>query len=119
MNSCNQCSGGPFEIFTGQDKTMNLRAAYLATGLPLDLTSCTEIVVNLLNADGTNTTLKLSLDQVSIISPAVLGQISVPISAAVSALLNVGELQNVDVAFTISGLVTIVRFFQALSVFET
>jgi hypothetical protein len=36
----------------------------------------------------------------------------------ISALLNLGELQNFDVTFTISGQVFTVRYFQALSVFE-
>jgi hypothetical protein len=119
MNPCNCAASGPFEIFTGQDKTMSMRAAYSNTGLPLDLTSCTEISVSLPNADGTFTTLLLTASQVAITSPANLGQITVPITHTVSALLNVGELQNVDVAFTIGGLVTIVRFFQALSVLES
>lgn len=117
MNS--SCNQGPFEIFTGQDKTMSMLALYPKTSLPLDLTSCTEISVALPNADGTFTSLKLSATQVAITSPANLGSFTVPIAAAVSALLNVGELQNIDVAFTISGLITIVRFFQSLSVFES
>lgn len=107
----------PFVIFTGDAKTLPLRIAY-STGLPVDLTSCTEIVVNLPNADGTFTQLKLSLSQVAITSPALLGQFTTPISAVKSALLNIGELQNVDVTFTISGSPFTVRFYQALSVFE-
>lgn len=117
-NNCWSCPSGPFEIFTNEDKTMSMRAAYKNTGLPLDLTSCTEIEVQLPNADGSFTNLLLSLTQVSIISPPVLGQISVPIPKAKAALLNVAVLQNVDVVFTISGLNTTVRFMQALSVFE-
>ena len=98
---------------------MTMRAIYQPSGLPLDLTSCTEISVALPNADGTFTNLLLSLDQVSIVSPANLGTITVAITHTVSALLNVGVLQNVDVTFTIGGLITVVRFFQALSVFES
>lgn len=107
----------PFTIFTGDAKTMPLRVAY-QSGLPFDLTSCTEIVVNLPNADGTFTQLKLSLAQVAIVSPANLGQITAAISSVDSAKLNIGELQNVDVTFTISGNPITVRFYGALSVFE-
>lgn len=107
-----------FEIFNNQDKTMSMSVVYQGTNFPLDLTSCTEINVALPNADGTYTNLLLSLSQVTIVSPANLGRISVPISKTVAALLNVAVLQNIDVAFTISGLVTTVRFFQALTVIE-
>ena len=116
--ACN--STNAFVIFTGQDKTMNLQSVTpLQSGfIPLDLTSCTQINVALPNADGTFTSLLLTDSQISIVSPANLGQIQVPITHTVSALLNVGELQNIDVAYTISGEITIVRFFQALTVIE-
>lgn len=113
-----ECAPAVFEIFTGQDKTMNLRAAYPATGLPLDLTTCDEISVALPNADGTFTDLLLSANQIAITSPANLGMISVTIPAAISALLNVGVGQTIFANFTISGLVTIVRFLQAFTVIE-
>jgi hypothetical protein len=116
---CNYCgSSGPFEIFNNQDKTMSMRAVYQGTGLPLDLTSCTEIDVALPNADGTFTNLLYSLSQVSITSPPNLGSFTVPITHTVAALLKVGVLQNIDVSFTISGLITTVRYFQALTVLE-
>lgn len=108
-----------FEIFQGQDKTMTLRALYQQSGLPLDLTSCTEIVVALPKNDGTTIQLKLSLTQVAIVSPPVAGQITVPITAVNSALLNVGLRQNIDVAYTIGGLVTVVRYFEALTVLQS
>lgn len=118
MNSCGCNQNGPFEIFTGQDKTMSMKVQNQATGTPFDLTSCSAIRVSLPNADGTFTTLTLTTG-VAITSPAVLGGFTVAISHTVSALLNVGLLQNIDVSFTISGLVTVVRFFQALTVLET
>jgi hypothetical protein len=98
---------------------MSMRTAYQQSGLPLDLTSCSEINVALPNADGTTTNLLLSDSQVVITSPAVAGQFAVPITHEVSSLLNVGDFQNVDVAFTISGLITVVRFWQALTVLES
>ncbi len=110
-----------FSIFKGNNKTMYLKAVSATcagVGDPLDLSSCTEIVVNLPNADGTITQRKLSLSQVTIISPALLGKFSLVISSDISALLNVGEFQNVDVTFTISGQVFTVPFVQALSVYE-
>lgn len=109
----------PFEIFTGQDKTISLRVIDGATGLPLDLTDCTEIIVSLPNADGTFTNLALSDTQVLITSPAILGGFTAPITNEVSSILNVGVLQSFNVSFTISGLVTIVNFFQGLNVLQT
>jgi hypothetical protein len=115
--SC-QSNGGPFEIFVGQDKTMPMRVAYQQTGLPLDLTECTQISVALPNNTGTFTNLTLTGDQVTITSPASYGQFSVNITNEISSTLNVGIDQNVDVSFTISGLITIVRFWRALNVLE-
>lgn len=108
-----------FEIFLGDAKTLSLRAVNTATLIPLDLTSCTEISVALPNADGSFTALLLSLSEVSITSPAVLGQFQAPITSVVSALLNPGELQFFDVTFTISGLPQTIRYANALSVFST
>lgn len=110
-----------FSIFQGDTKTMYLKAIQAAcqgVGDPLDLTSCTEIVVNLPNADGTITQQKLSLAQVTISSPATLGKFNLVISGEISAILNVGEFQNVDVTFTIGGQVFTVAFLQALSVYQ-
>lgn len=109
-----------FTIFLGDAKTIYLKVANGGCNSdPLDLTSCTEIVINLPNADGTFLQLKLSLAQVTITSPAVLGKFSAPITSVQSALFNTGEFQNIDVTFTISGQVFTVPFIQALSVFET
>lgn len=108
-----------FVIFTGDDKTMYMRAVNVGcNGDPLDLTDCTEIVVALPNADGTFSQRKLSEDTVVITTPALLGKFSVIISSLISALLNPGELQNVDVTFTIAGKEFTVRFYEALTVFE-
>lgn len=109
---------GPFSIFTGDAKTMPLRLAY-ANGLPVDLTICTEIVCNLQNADGSITQRKLSTSQITITSPPTTGQFIVSLPSVVSALLQIGELQDFDVTFTIGGSPFTVRFYQALSVFET
>lgn len=116
------CAGGSptFSIYRGDAKTMYLKAINGGCSTdPLDLSSCTEIVVNLPNADGTITKLNLTNEEVAITAPAVLGKFSVPISDDVSELLNVGVFQNVDVTFTIAGEVFTVPFLQALSVFET
>lgn len=107
-----------FSIFTGDVKTLNLRAVYQESGQPLDLTACTELVINLPMASGAFLQLKLSLAQVTIASPAVLGNFSAAITALQSASLFIGELQDFDVTFTISGNPFTVRYYAALSVFE-
>jgi hypothetical protein len=117
-NNCN-CAPNIFEIFTGQDKDMSMRVVSQPGNLPLDLTDCTEIDVAIPNADGTFTNLLLSMSQVSITSPPIAGQFVVTITNEESILFNVGLRQNIDVALTISGLITIVRFFQAFSVLES
>lgn len=107
-----------FSIFLGDAKTMNLSALYDNFGGPLDLTSCTEIVISLPNQDSSFLQLKLSLSQVTIQSPGVLGKFSAQISSMESALLNVGALQSFNVTFTISGNVMTVPYVESLSVFE-
>lgn len=108
-----------FLIYLGDAKTMPLKALYTETGDPVDLTSCTEIVVNLpLAANAGFLQLKYSLGQVNITSPPVLGKFTVPISAANSVNLNPDIEQNIDVAFTISGNTFTVRFYKALTVRE-
>jgi hypothetical protein len=116
--SCNSCQQNVFSIFQGDNKSMPLKAVYSQSGDPLDLTSCTEIVVSLPNQDGTFATFKLSLETVTITSPAVIGKFTIQVSAIISALLNLGELQNFTVVFTIAGQIFTVQYNQALSVFE-
>ena len=107
-----------FTIFKGDAKTLPLKAIYAEGFSPLDLTSCTEIAIALPNQDGTFTTLLLSTSQVAITSPAVLGQFTALISSINSLLLNSGELQNLDVTFTISAEVFTVRYYACFSVYE-
>ncbi len=107
-----------FVIFTGDDKTINLKAIYEESGDPLDLTSCTEIDIALPNADGTFAHLLLSEDAVVIDTPLNLGKFHALVESAVSLLLNIGELQNIDVTFTIDSKIFTVRFYQALTVFQ-
>lgn len=109
-----------FTIFLGDSKTMYLKVLNdtCCGGGPVDLSNCSEIDVVLLNQDGTFTNRLLSTGQVTITQPPVLGQFSVAISSIISTLLNVGELQPVDVTFTISDSVFTVRFTNAISVFQ-
>ena len=107
-----------FTIFQGDQKTMSLKAVYAETGDPLDLTSCSAIVVSLPNADGSVLALTLASSAVAIQSPANLGKFTALITSAQSALLNVGELQNFDVTFTIGGNPFTVRYGAALTVNE-
>lgn len=108
---------GPFSIFTGDQKLMPLRIAY-ASGLPVDLSAVSEIAVNLTNADGSVTQLTLTSTLVTIVSPSTSGQFNASISSINSAKLQIGELQDVDVTFTIGGSPFTVRFYGALSVYE-
>lgn len=108
-----------FTIFLGDNKTMYLKAVNVGCNSdPLDLTDCTEIDIALPNADGTFTHRLLSDDEVVISSPALLGKFYTNIPTDISEDLNPGELQDVDVTFTIAGKEFTVRFFQALSVFQ-
>lgn len=108
-----------FSISLGNIKTMYLKAILdNCNGDPLDLTSCTEIDVVLPNADGTLAHFLLSLSEVVVTAPAVIGKFSVPIGSVKSALLNLGEFQDFDVTFTIAGVKFTVRYTRALSVFE-
>lgn len=97
---------------------MFLKALYADTLDPLDLSSCTEIKVALLNADGSTTLRLLTLGQVAITPSPLLGKFSVIITSGISALLAVGELQSFDVTFTIAGSIFTVQYQNALSVFS-
>ena len=94
-----------------------MKLVYQNSGNPVDLTSCSQIVVNLPLAAGGFQQLNLT-SGVAIVSPTNLGQFTVLIDDAVSALLQVGEGQFVDVTFTISSNPMTIRFWNALSVFE-
>lgn len=108
-----------FTIFTGDAKTLPLKAVTGSCfGDPLSLADCSEIDVALPNADGTFTHLKKSEDDVTITSPAVLGKFTAVISSEVSAVLNPGVEQSIDVTFTIASKEMTVRFLNCFSVFE-
>lgn len=107
-----------FTIFLGDAKTMSLKAAYAETGDPVDLTSCTAIVVSLPAQAGAPLQLTLASGAVVISSPTNLGKFTAALTSVQSALLNVGELQNFDVTFTIGGNPFTVRYYQALTVLE-
>lgn len=115
MNPCAQV----FTIFTGDSKPLNAKAVYASNGDPLDLTSCTELVVTLPNADGSYLSLKLSLSEVSITGNPILGKFSAPLSSNQSSALQPGELQSFDVAFTIGSEIFTVQYVNSLSVFES
>lgn len=107
-----------FNIFQGDLKTMALKVVNEGCNTnPLNLTQCSEIDVALPNADGTIAHFLLSDEEVVILSPEVLGQLTVAISSEKSALLNPGVAQNFDVTFTLPGETITVRYFNGLSVF--
>ena len=107
-----------FTIFTGDAKTLKLKAVYAESGDPLDLTSCTEIDIALPNANGSFTRLLFSTGDVVIETPIVLGKFEAAISAEDSALLQPGLLQGFDVTFTIGAEIMTIRFVESLSVIE-
>lgn len=109
-----------FTIFLGDYKTMYLKAVSVDcfSGDPLNLSNCTEIDVALPYADGTIKHLLLSDGDVVISQPAILGKFSADITVEVSALLNVGEFQNINVSFTILGQKFTVVFSGSLSVLQ-
>jgi len=107
-----------FTIFTGDAKTLSLKALYADSLNPLDLTTCTEIDIALPLAGGGFRHLLLTEEEVSVTSPAVLGKFSAPISDEDSLLLKVGELQSFDVTFTIGAEILSVKYANSLSVFE-
>jgi hypothetical protein len=120
MISNQSCCPTPpvFTIFLGDAKTMPFMLIVAQTRVPRDLTACSNIVINLPNADGSITQLSLEDSEVAITSPPILGQFTTPISSEVSQLLNVGELQDIFVTFTISGSPFTVRYVQALTVYQ-
>lgn len=107
-----------FIIYTGDAKTMSLKALYSGSLDALDLTDCTEIDVSLPLAGGGFAHRLLSDSQVVKSSPATSGKFTVPIDAELSATLKIGELQGFDVTFTIGTDVKTVRYVAALTVFE-
>ncbi len=117
------CAPASYNIFLGDDAPMYLRVNYPGQngeplGDPVDLTTCTEIVVSFPNADGTFAQLTLTDNQVTI-ENAVLGKYSVQISSAVSQLFQVGPLQTFTVQFTFAdGLIKSVDYPQGLTVLE-
>ena len=114
-----QSSCKPFSIFLGDTKTMPINLIYELTGFPVDLTDCTQIIVYLPNANGSQAQLDITPDAtVTIISPAILGQFYASISGAISSLLRVGENQDIIVSYTISGAQKTVRIPNCLSVYQ-
>lgn len=98
---------------------MNLKLVQAGVGgSPVDLTTCTEIDIALPKEGGGFTHLKLSDDEVEIVGSPLLGKFSAAISSEVSATLKVGQLQNLDVTFTIGADALTIRFAAALSVYN-
>lgn len=121
VNNTGQCNGygfPVFEMFQGDDTPLPLKAMYQNTFNPLDLTDCTEIVVNITNTDGTVQQFKLTNNDVVISGDPKLGMFVVNWTTLISANFMVGPLQNIDVAFTIDGEITTIRYYNCLSVFQ-
>lgn len=92
-----------FEIFKGNAKILPLRALFEGTFLPLNLTNCKQITVQLPLAAGGATALSLTSGVVSIGGGSpLLGQVNVAISAVVSALLAGGVAQDIFAQFLLT-----------------
>lgn len=107
-----------FVIFIGEDKTMNLDARIPGSKRNLDLSLCSEIVVALPLSDGGYSRRLFSKAQVFISSPATEGKFTVPIDRILSASLQSGKCQDLDVAFTILGVEFNVSLENALTIIE-
>ena len=104
-----------FIIFQGDSPTINGGLFQGQNGgyLPVDLTLCTSVTLSLYNADGSVLQLAATIG-----ATPVLGQFSATITAAQSALLNVGQYQNIDVQFVFPSVTYTVQFSAALSVMQ-
>lgn len=104
----------PITIIQGSDVIINVElfdsSACGDCKTPFDLTGFTSGTAEFLNAD--TTTLSVPVSVVSL----VLGQLTVSLSDAQTALLNVGEAQPMEIQLTISGDITIVQFAERVTV---
>lgn len=119
--SSEECNGFGFPIFTvflGDVKPLPLKAMYPGTYNPLDLTECTNIVVNITNTDGSVLQLSLEENEVTITGNPELGQFIANFTAEQSADFLVGELQNIDVTFTIAGEPMTIRYYNCFTVLQ-
>ena len=106
-----------FNMFLGDDEPLPLMAL-LGNLTPLDLTLCTQIIVYMPNADGSFLELSFTNEGVTLTSPTVLGQFVAEWTSMQSELFMVGELQSIDVSFTIAGKQQTIRFPNCISIFQ-
>lgn len=106
-----------FEVFLGDVKPLPLMVIQ-SNFSPFDLTECTEIVVNIPLSAGGFLQLTLTGAEVTITDPATSGQFVANFTSDQSNTFMVGELQNLDVTFTISGHPMTIRFANCFSVFQ-
>jgi hypothetical protein len=121
VNNNGSCNGYGFPIFSmflGDVIPLPLKAMYAQTYNPLDLTDCTEIVVSITNADGTQLQLTLTDNDVTIVGNPMLGQFVANWTSAESALFLVGPNQNIDVVFTIGSETVTIRYMNCFSVYQ-
>lgn len=117
------CGTATFTIFLGDNKPIYLRVNYAGVdgaplGDPVDLTTCTEIIMSLPKADGTFAQLKLTDNDITI-EDARLGKYMAQIDEVTSALLQVGPFQTFTVQFTFADdTIYGVDYYQGLSVVE-
>ena len=103
-------------IIRGEDRTIQLGIRE-ANGQPYDLTSITEIKIELENEDGTTLDLKYTDAEIAVVS-AKAGLISATITDTQSALLKTGNSMDMHASITIGGLVRKALFEGLLTVVE-
>lgn len=116
---CAPCSK-PYDIYQGSssssDVVFNILFLDQDTKLPFDLTAASAIQAKFLNADGSFLTLSLS-GGLSILSPAVLGQVQVTIEAAETALLQYGMV-SMEIVMVVAGSTYVVQFPYQLNIHQ-
>ena len=113
-------SEGNIKIITGEDRNgtrpITIRLTSESNGLPFDLTGVTEITVCFKNADSTD--LSKTIGSGVTVTNAAGGQFKVELDDLETALLNIGDNQNIEVAVEFGTQKTIIQLLQVLNVVE-
>ena len=103
-------------IIRGEDRVLQL-GINESNGNPYDLTSATQIEMQLENEDGSMLELKLTDSEIAVVT-AKAGTIAVTLTDTQTALLKVGISMDFQVAITIGGLIRRAQFEGLLDVIE-
>lgn len=89
-------------VVRGSDSTFRVILKQ-GNSVPLDLTNCTEITASFIDENGAAVTRTLTGTQITIATPKGAGIIEVTLSDTFTAAMKVGERQDIQLEFTISG----------------